>query len=82
MATLDGAEVVGLGDGIGRLELGYKADVFVFGRRCPDPYRAIGESRAADGRLVFIDGEAYSGDLDLEPSNAVNASCEDLHARV
>ncbi len=80
MATVDGAEVVGLGDAIGRLELGYKADIVVFGRRHPDPYRAIGESRAADVRLVFIDGNAYFGDLDLEPSTAVNASCEDLDA--
>lgn len=80
MATVDGSEVVGLGDAIGRLEVGYRADVAVFGRQAADPYRAIGESRAEDVRLVFIDGAAYYGDVELEAVAAVNDDCEPLDA--
>jgi hypothetical protein len=80
MATIDGAEVVGLGDDIGRLEIGLRADVVVFGRAASDPYRAVIESRAEDVRLVFIDGEAYYGDAELEAATAVNGDCEAFDA--
>src|SRR5687767_6689426 len=63
MATEGSADAVGLGDAIGSLEVGYRADVVVFGRRAADPYRAVLESRAEDVRLVLIDGAGYYGDL-------------------
>lgn len=80
MATSDGATVVGLDPYIGRLAVGLRADVTVFGRVGADPYQAVLDSRAADVRLVMIDGAAYYGDLALEPATAVNGDCEGLDA--
>lgn len=81
MATSDGADVVGLASSIGTLAPGRRADVVVFGRvGTPDPYRAVTDSRAADVRLVMIDGAAYYGDLALEMATAVNGFCEDFDA--
>lgn len=80
MATQGSADAVGLGDRIGRLEVGYAADVTVFGRVAMDPYQAVLDSAAADIRLVLIDGEGYVGDLDLEMAGALNGSCDVLDA--
>ncbi len=80
MATVDGAEVVGLSSEIGTLEVGKRADITVFGRVGADPYRAVAESTASDVRLVLIDGEAYYGDLAFEMSTAVNGDCDMIDA--
>lgn len=80
MATFDGAEAVGLEAAIGRLEPGYRADVTVFGRTGPDPHGAVADSRAADVRLVLVDGAAHYGDLGLEAATAVNGECDVLDA--
>ncbi len=80
MATRGGADAVGLGARIGRLEPGMIADVAVFGRRAADPYRALLDSRAADVRLVLIGGAGYYGDLILEPAASINGECDVLDA--
>lgn len=80
MATFDGAEVVGLEDYIGQLTPGYHADITVFGRRGGDPYETLIASRAADVRLVLIDGVAFYGDANLEQATARNEYCEPLEA--
>ncbi|WP_428265866.1 amidohydrolase family protein [Haliangium sp.] len=80
MATRGSARAVGLEAYVGRLEVGYRADVAVFGRIGPDPYRAVIDSDADDVRLVLIDGQAYYGDLALEAATAVNGDCDTLDA--
>ena len=80
MSTSGGAEAVGLSAFIGRLEVGQRADITVFGRTGADPYRAVLDSRAADVRLVLMDGAGYYGDAALETVAAVNTSCEALDA--
>jgi cytosine/adenosine deaminase-related metal-dependent hydrolase len=80
MATLDGAEVVGLEPMIGRLEVGARADITVIGRTGGDPYDAVIDADARDVRLTMIDGKAYYGDVALEAATAVNTSCEDFDA--
>lgn len=80
IATAGGAQAVGLAEHIGRLEVGLRADVVVFGRRAEDPFRAVLESRAPDVRLVLIDGAGYYGDLELEGAAAVNGDCDVLDA--
>lgn len=80
MATEGSADAVGLVDHIGRLEVGARGDVTVFGRRGADPYRAVLDSRAQDVRLVLIDGAAYYGDLALEVATSVNGECDMLDA--
>ncbi|MBI4705906.1 MAG: amidohydrolase family protein [Deltaproteobacteria bacterium] len=80
MATADGAVVVGLQEYMGRLEPGERADVAVFGRTGPDPYLALVESRAADVRLVLLDGQGYFGDAGLPSLTRRNEHCEDFDA--
>ena len=80
MATLDGADVVGHADLVGSLAVGYRGDVAVFGRVGADPYQAVLDSKAADVRLVLIDGAGYYGDLALEMATSVNGSCDMLDA--
>lgn len=79
MATIDGADVVGLPP-IGTLAVGQRADIAVFGRTSADPYQAVLDSRAADVRLVLIDGLGYYGDAALQATTAVNSSCEAFDA--
>lgn len=76
MSTYEGALVLGVDAHIGRLEVGYRADVAVFGRTGDDHYEALVESRAPDVRLVFIDGLGWYGDADLEEVTARNTYCE------
>jgi cytosine/adenosine deaminase-related metal-dependent hydrolase len=80
MATLDGAEVVGLAPIIGHLAVGSRADVLVIGREGLDPYDALIDANVRDVRLVLVDGTAYYGDLAIKGSTAVNASCDDFDA--
>ena len=80
MSTVDGADVVGLASGIGSLTVGLRADITVFGRNSTDPYQAVIDSRAADVRLVLIDGAGYYGDTLLQTATAVNTSCEAFDA--
>jgi len=76
MATDDGATVVGLDALIGKLEVGKRADISVFGRLGLNPYEAVTDSHAADVRLVLIDGLGYFGDSALEAVAGVNTDCE------
>ncbi len=80
MATRDGARAVDLDRDIGTIEVGKRADLVVFGRVSSDPYRAVLDSRAADVRLVLIDGLGYYGDDALEATTAVNGDCESFDA--
>jgi 5-methylthioadenosine/S-adenosylhomocysteine deaminase len=80
MATLDGADVVGLAPTIGRLAVGSRADVLVVGREGRDPYDALIDADVRDVRLVLVDGVAYYGDSALEASTAVNDACDDFDA--
>lgn len=77
METMDAAEVLGLEDFVGTIEVGRRADIAVFSRTGADPYRAVMDSRARDVSLTLIDGVAYYGDLPLE-GIAVNGSCDTL----
>jgi 5-methylthioadenosine/S-adenosylhomocysteine deaminase len=80
MATVDGAEVVGLEEQVGRLEVGYVADITVF--RDYGSSRAFDEvieARSDDVRLVLIDGQAYYGDATLSTLGR-NALCEPFNA--
>jgi len=78
MATVDGAEVVGLDGFIGRIEIGYRADLVVFGRVEADPHLAVLRNHAQDIGLVMIDGEAYYGEGALRESISRNNGCEEL----
>jgi hypothetical protein len=80
MATVEGAEVLGLAAYIGRIEVGFRADLSVFGRTGPDAHAAVVESRAEDVRLVLLDGLGHFGDEALEAATARNVYCDHLDA--
>ncbi|NMC71654.1 MAG: amidohydrolase family protein [Myxococcales bacterium] len=80
MATVEAAMAVGLEARVGRLAVGYAGDVTVFGRRGPDPYAAVLDSRAADVRLVLIGGRGLYGDAGLQAATAWNPYCEPFDA--
>lgn len=70
MATADGAEVVGLQNHIGKLEVGMRADITVFGRSGDNPYYSVMDSRAENVRLVLLNGEGHYGDAYLKAATA------------
>lgn len=78
MATFDGATVVGLDGHIGRIEVGYRADIAVFSRLEADPYLAVMRNHAQDIGLVMIDGQVYYGEAALNESLGRNTGCEEL----
>ena len=80
LATEGSAEAVGLAAYIGRLEPGLHGDVAVFSRTDPDPYRSVIESRAADVRLVLLDGDGLYGDASLQAATAATPFCEPFDA--
>lgn len=80
MATSNSAFVVGLEGKIGKIEVGLRADLVVFGRVADDPYQAVFESRAADVRLVLIDGAGWYGDANLMANTARNTYCDEVTA--
>ena len=77
MATIDGAEVVGLGDLIGRIEVGYTADITIFSDRMADPYESVIEARPEDVGLVLIGGEPTYGATTLD---ALVSGCDAFDA--
>jgi len=69
MATLGAARALGLGDEIGSLEPGKRADLVLFDRSRPhlrmagDPLTAfVRGARGADAKLVMVDGRAVCAD--------------------
>lgn len=76
MATHQGAEVVGLEEYIGVLEVGMRADITVFSPLDEDPFESVALNRAEHVRLVVIDGEVYFGDVEARAALARNPGCE------
>ena len=78
MATDEGAFVVGLDGHVGRIEVGYRADIAVFSPVEADPHQAIINNRAKDISLVMINGEAYYGPEELTADIGRNNGCEPI----
>lgn len=63
MVTINPAVALGWDDKVGRIKTGYYADIAVFKKNKPDPYRNLIEGTERDVRLVIIEGVPYYGDL-------------------
>jgi len=67
MVTADAAVVAGANDPawfrLGKLEIGYQADLFLAPRFHPDPHRSLLKTTSRDIELVLIDGKPLYGDL-------------------
>jgi 5-methylthioadenosine/S-adenosylhomocysteine deaminase len=59
--TSRAASIAGLGEFIGELHPGRRADVLVLERRRTDPYEAVGQSDRSSVALVAIDGKLIYG---------------------
>lgn len=80
MATANGAEVVALGDRIGRIKEGYIADIAVFAGDASRPYGAIVAATPKEVRLVMVGGVVLYGDKEFESLAATNEApgCETI----
>ncbi|OBH84234.1 hypothetical protein A5680_10195 [Mycobacterium sp. E2989] len=63
MVTSGAAGVAGLGDKLGRLEVGRAADLVVMARQDHDPYESICQSTPAEVELVMIGGDVVYGQV-------------------
>lgn len=63
MVTTNPAFALGLDDKIGQLEAGYYADIAVFSKVNPSPYRSLIDCNERHVELVVIGGEPLYGDL-------------------
>jgi hypothetical protein len=64
MVTSGAAEIAGLGDKLGSLEVGRPADVLVLSRCDPDPFESVCSSTPNDVQLVLIGGDLAYGRAD------------------
>lgn len=80
MATVNGAQVLGLQDVIGSLKVGYKADIMVIGGDANRPFDSVLAATPTDVRLVMVGGKVLFGDDQLEAAGPANPGCEDFNA--
>lgn len=64
MVTSGAADVAGLSDRLGSLEVGRAADIVVFARADSDPYESVCASAPSDVELVLIGGDLVYGRAD------------------
>lgn len=65
MATSDAAKVAGVEGLLGRIEVGYKADLFLAPRLDSDPYKSLLKTYSKDIELVLIGGKPLYGKRQL-----------------
>lgn len=78
MVTVNAAEQLALETSIGRLEVGWKADILVVGGDVTAPYDAILAATAREVRLVMVDGVSLYGSSQLQPLGPATPGCETL----
>ena len=76
MTTTHAAELLAVEGELGRLEVGYKADVVVVGGDPALPYASIVAATPREVRMVYIDGRLHYGDDQLEPIAPQTPGCE------
>lgn len=64
MVTTGAAEIAGLGEKLGKLEIGRPADVLVLARRDPEPFESVCAATPNDVELVLIGGDLTYGRAD------------------
>ncbi|HEY4175729.1 MAG TPA: amidohydrolase family protein [Kofleriaceae bacterium] len=75
MVTINAARALGVGDKLGSLEVGKKADLFIIPGTALDPYNALLKATPADMQLVMVGGVAMYGDAAVAPlANPLPAS--------
>jgi cytosine/adenosine deaminase-related metal-dependent hydrolase len=78
MTTKNAAVVSAYDDMIGKLAVGYYADIVVYGGSRATPYASIVAARPKDVRLTMVGGKALYGDAALKPLGPTAPGCEDV----
>ena len=78
MVTTNAAESIALGNQIGHLAVGYKADITVIGGDVASAYQSVVDANPDDVRLVILDGRVLYGDPQLEPLGPEGPPCESV----
>jgi 5-methylthioadenosine/S-adenosylhomocysteine deaminase len=76
MATLNGAQALALDNQLGKIAVGYLADLAVFTGDRAHPYDAILAARPRQTRLVLVGGVPLYGDSTLRPAAPAAPGCE------
>ena len=78
MATIDGARALGVSSHLGSIEVGKRADLFVYAGSLATAYDDLFEVTPATVRMVMVDGRVLYGDKVLEPAAPRAPGCETL----
>ena len=78
MVTINAAKALGLGDVLGSLTAGKKADVLVITGDTRAPHEALLAATPADVRLVIVNGVPLYGDDELQALGPASPGCESL----
>jgi cytosine/adenosine deaminase-related metal-dependent hydrolase len=78
MVTINAAKTLGLGDVLGSLTVGKKADLVVLDGDPNKPYDALLEATPNKVRLVLVNGVPLYGDAILGPVAQTSPACENL----
>jgi hypothetical protein len=79
MATVNGAQALGISQYVGTIEEGKRADILVIGGNTAAPYDAVLAAHPLDVRLVLVDGVALYGDPVLQPLAPAAPGCETVN---
>ena len=78
MVTTHAAKTLGLGDVLGSIEVGKKADLTVVKGTCEAPWADLVKAGSRDIRLVMVGGIPLYGDTSLQAAAPANPGCESL----
>jgi 5-methylthioadenosine/S-adenosylhomocysteine deaminase len=78
MTTTNAASVLALGDRLGRIQVGYLADLALFAGDAAKPYDAVLAATPRDVQLVMVGGAVLYGDAALVGAGPSQPPCEML----
>ena len=78
MTTKNAATVAAYDDMIGKLAVGYYADIAVYGGNRAAPYDAVVAARPKDVRLTMVGGKVLYGDVQLASAGPTSPGCEQV----
>jgi cytosine/adenosine deaminase-related metal-dependent hydrolase len=78
MTTSNAASALALGDRLGKVAVGYYADLAVYGGDASKPYDAVLAATPRDVRLVMVGGAVVYGDVALAAAEPAQPPCEML----
>jgi hypothetical protein len=78
MATIEGARALGVPSYIGSIEVGKRADLFVYGGFLASAYDDLFDVTPTTVRMVMVDGRVLYGDTALQAAGPAAPGCEPL----